>query len=334
MKLNNLIFFAYYLKTTDWKSLRSHRTFIKSQNQISGIKLDIDMMLCTIRYGLSFHEYYYYGLWNKSSAQRSEYASMGYMYKFQIKYNPIGNRTILSDKNKFNTYYSEFIHRDIINPIESSMKTIENFLKEREKVVLKKSNGSQGKFVEVLQTSKYTPEKLKEYAIHKQYDILEEFVYQHDELQRLSPNSLNTIRFITFLKNNNNVKVVGSSIRMGLNKNTDNLSSGGITCKVNIETGVIESKGYSFDITQKLCDVHPISGMKLEGFKIPYWNEVTSMCIMAAKKYSENRCIGWDVAITNNGPLLIEGNHDWGARVWQMPAGKGMKDILDRLSED
>jgi len=27
---------------------------------------------------------------------------------------------------------------------------------------------------------------------------------------------------------------------------------------------------------------------------------------------------------------LIEGNHDWGARVWQMPAGTGLKKILSK----
>lgn len=116
---------------------------------------------------------------------------------------------------------------------------------------------------------------------------------------------------------------------MGIDKQTDNLSSGGITCKIDAATGIIASKGCSFDITLPLYDVHPVSGLTLEGFQIPYWGEVRSMCLKAAAKYNDNRCIGWDVAITNNGPLLIEGNHDWGARVWQMPAGKGLKTTLD-----
>ena len=45
------------------------------------------------------------------------------------------------------------------------------------------------------------------------------------------------------------------------------------------------------------------------GRKIPFWNEVLSICNDAAKKIPKCQYIGWDVAITENGPLLIEGNH-------------------------
>ena len=73
-----------------------------------------------------------------------------------------------------------------------------------------------------------------------------------------------------------------------------------------------------------------VSNVKIENFQIPYWNEVVTLCIKAASKYDDNKSIGWDVAITQRGPILIEGNHDWGARVWQMPAGKGLKKILSK----
>lgn len=331
MKLSNFIYLFYYLKKTDWKRLSSHRSFTSKSYGIRGVRLDFDMIECTLKYGLSFHEYYYYGLWEKNAAQRSEYASMGYMYEFQKIFNPISTRSVLADKNKFNIAYAEFLHRKVINPMLASKTIIHEFLEGQEKVVLKKSNGSQGKDVEIIKVKDMSSDALKQYAELKQYDILEEFVCQHDDMQKLSPNSLNTVRFITFLKQSGEVVVIGSSLRMGIDKQTDNLSSGGITCKIDTESGVIASKGCSFDITQPLYDVHPVSGITLEGFKIPYWNEVRSMCFKAASKYNDNRCIGWDVAITNNGPLLIEGNHDWGARVWQMPAAKGMKTILDEF---
>lgn len=334
MKLSNLMYLMYYIKTTDWNRLKSHRAYTIENSKISGHKLDLDMISCTLKYGLSFHEFYYYDLWKKSAELRSEYASMGFMYEFQKKFNPLDKRARLSNKNLFDVAYAEYLHRDMINPLTSSIDRIDGFIKDKKKVVLKKSTGGQGKFVKIIELEGKTGEWIKSYAEQLQFDILEDFVYQHDSLQKLSPNSLNTIRFITFLKKNGTVEIVGSSLRMGLDKKTDNLSSGGITCKVNVNTGIIESKGYSFDITKPLCDVHPISGVKLEGFQIPYWEDVKSMCIKAASKYDDNRCIGWDVAITNDGPLLIEGNHDWGARVWQMPAGKGMKKILESLTEE
>lgn len=320
----------YFVKTTDWSRLKKHRTFTMQNTGISKFALDRDMIACTVKYGLSFHEYYYYGLWAKNAEARSEYASMGFMYEFEKRFNPPDKRSLLADKNKFDQAYSEFMHRGIMNPLNSTISDIDEFIEGKKKVVLKKSTGGQGKYVRIIELDDLSGKDIKAQAEELQFDILEEFVYQHDDLQKLSPNSLNTIRLITFLKNDGEVDIVGSSLRMGLEKKTDNLSSGGITCKINVEKGEIESKGYSFDITQPLCDFHPISGVKLIGFKIPFWKEVIEMCKKAAAKYSDNRCVGWDVAITNEGPLLIEGNHDWGARVWQMPAGKGMKKSLEK----
>ena len=76
MKLSNLMYFMYYVKTTDWIRLKSHRAYTIETSKLCGYKLDVDMISCTLKYGLSFHEFYYYDLWKKSAELRSEYASM------------------------------------------------------------------------------------------------------------------------------------------------------------------------------------------------------------------------------------------------------------------
>lgn len=304
--------------------------FVTEKFGISKCKQVLDVVNCSLKYGTSFHEYYYYGFYNKSSRLRKEYASMGFMYEFQKKNNPIDKRQMLSDKNLFDKAFAEFMKRGLMNPITGTIEDIKKFVIGREKVVFKRSTGGGGKNVKIISVQDYSPSEIQKEAFEQQYDILEEFVLQHDSLQHLSPNSLNTVRFITQLKADNTVDIIGASLRMGIDKNTDNLSSGGITVKVNIETGIIESNGVSFDITLPEFEVHPVSQLKLIGFQIPYWDDVKSMCIKAATKFHDNKSVGWDVAITKDGPLLIEGNHDWGARVWQMPAKKGMKCILEQ----
>ncbi|MDD4689813.1 MAG: sugar-transfer associated ATP-grasp domain-containing protein [Eubacteriales bacterium] len=328
--MKRLIYLLYYVKITNWLRLKQHLKFVHSTTGISKSNLIWDMIGCSLKYGTALHEYFYYGFYNKTAQQRSEYASMGFMYEYQKKMNPPSKREILADKNKFDVAYQEFVSRGLLNPETASVNDIVRFINGKQKIVLKRSTGGGGKNVKILSGEEVNAKNIQTQAIAEHYDILEEFVIQHEALQGLSPNSLNTVRFITLLKTDGSVDIIGTSLRMGIYNNTDNLSSGGITCKVNVETGVIESQGYSFDITQSLCDVHPVSGIKLIGFQIPYWKEVKEMCKKAAAKYPDNRCIGWDVAIKQDGPLLIEGNHDWGARVWQMPAGKGMKTLLEK----
>lgn len=328
----NIIYFFYFIKKTDWQRLKKHRDFVSKQYGISKWHLFWDVIGSALKYGISFHEYYYYGFYNKPNNLRAEYASMGFMYKYQKKMNPPDKRKMLSDKNQFDKAFAEFMHRDMMNPIDGTIDEISKFIEGREKVVLKSSQGGGGKYIKIfnLKQENVNAQMLKDEAVAHHYDIMEEFVQQHDDLQRLSPNSLNTVRFITQLKNDGSVDIVGASLRMGILKNTDNLSSGGITCKIDVETGKLDSKGYAFDITQPLCDVHPVSGIALIGFQVPHWDKVKAMCIQAASKYDDNKSVGWDVAIKKDGPLLIEGNHDWGARVWQMPAGRGMKKILEK----
>jgi hypothetical protein len=47
-----------------------------------------------------------------------------------------------------------------------------------------------------------------------------------------------------------------------------------------------------------------------------------------------NRSIGWDIVVTETGPGLIEGNHDWCKLVWQLPVLKGLKPVLERHLEE
>ena len=84
-----------------------------------------------------------------------------------------------------------------------------------------------------------------------------------------------------------------------------------------------------FRSTKPDYKTHPISGKILLGFQIPFWYESLELAKKAALLYPQNRSVGWDIAIKNNGPILIEGNHNWGARLWQMPVKQGLKHLLE-----
>ena len=44
------------------------------------------------------------------------------------------------------------------------------------------------------------------------------------------------------------------------------------------------------------------------GFKVPFYEEACQMVKEASKVVPSVRYVGWDVAITNKGPVIIEGN--------------------------
>jgi len=57
--------------------------------------------------------------------------------------------------------------------------------------------------------------------------------------------------------------------------------------------------------------LHPESGSALEGFSVPWWKEAKALARKAAALFLPLRTVGWDIAVTCDGPVLVEGNRWW-----------------------
>lgn len=75
---------------------------------------------------------------------------------------------------------------------------------------------------------------------------------------------------------------------------------------------------------------HPVTKTQIVGFKIPYWEEIIKMVTEAAWIVPQVRTVGWDIAVTKSGPLIIEGNDNWNKNVFQIPYDEGRQYVLDR----
>ena len=158
---------------------------------------------------------------------------------------------------------------------------------------------------------------------------VEEFICQHDDLNKLSPSALNTVRIFTQIVNGN-VVILSTRLRISVNSNVDNLAAGNMAAAVDEKTGVIIRPAIYSDITKKTESVHPITGVNIVGFQIPHWDMVIEKVKKIALHNKENRSVGWDIAVTNEGVDFIEGNHDWCKLVCQLPVGMGLKNELKK----
>ncbi len=52
----------------------------------------------------------------------------------------------------------------------------------------------------------------------------------------------------------------------------------------------------------------PVSSIVYSGYKIPYWEQIVELVRNLHDKIDYYTSIGWDVAITNSGPKVIELN--------------------------
>lgn len=140
--------------------------------------------------------------------------------------------------------------------------------------------------------------------------VLQSYVTQHPDMSSIFDKSVNTVRIVTFLTDNNDVIVVGAFARFGVGNNfVDNTSRGGVGVGIHLDNGVLMDCGYDFN--SKAHYEHPNTNVRFYGFQIPKWSEVVDLAIMTQKAFPYFRLLGHDIAITIDGPIIIELNSSY-----------------------
>lgn len=149
--------------------------------------------------------------------------------------------------------------------------------------------------------------------------IVQERVFNHPEIAALTGTGyLQTVRLVTLMTDAAGPQAPFAVLRLIADgaaiDNFQQGQSGNLLADVCAETGKIRRinmiRSNSVGVVEVLR--HPVSGADLAGFQLPYWQEVRALALQAAKAFLPLVTIGWDIAITPEGPLLIEGNAFWG----------------------
>jgi hypothetical protein len=141
--------------------------------------------------------------------------------------------------------------------------------------------------------------------------LIQPAVSNHAALRDLSLGALCTIRVLTCRDEHGGHEVTDASFRMAMNPKSpiDNFHAGGIAASVDLTTGRLGAAsdlglGPNFVWHEK----HPVTGAQIAGRILPFWHEAMALTVEAHAAFSEWAVIGWDVAILDDGPRLIEGN--------------------------
>ena len=171
---------------------------------------------------------------------------------------------------------------------------------------------------------------LNEVLKHKDELIVEALVKQTEQFSNFNKTSVNTVRFMTTLYPNGEAKVIATFMKIGrIGSYVDNAGAGGnIDANVDVETGEINKviKFNGFRNTTPI-DIHPDTGIHLEGTIIENWEEIKEKVIQFQKSFPFIKAAGWDIAITDNGPVVIEVNDSWD-RTGQLFIQRGWKNEI------
>lgn len=300
-----------------YKGLEKSATIIAKKTNKNKWALMADMCCCLIKYSASPNNYEKFEFYNLTKAQRATYVTYGLSQKMIKKFNNPADIDVFENKLRFAEEFSDMFNRDYLSADDITYENFKNFCEGKEKFICKPYGGSQGADIKVFRLSDNFEEIFNE--IKREYPLgfmLEEWIPQHQVLSDIYPDAVNCLRVITVYDGNETHLITGG-VTFGISTEIANGSQPSIVAPVNFETGVMYKPAATFG--SELYEFHPKTNAKIKGVKLPYWNEIVEMLKKVCAKVPTVGYIGWDIAITPDGPVIIEGNTTPGYKYYQIP---------------
>lgn len=155
--------------------------------------------------------------------------------------------------------------------------------------------------------------------------VIQPRIHVHSALRDVALQALPTVRIVTMRNEQGIPEVVSATFRCPTDPQArvDNMKAGGLIAAVSLDSGRlgIACRGYGGgDHTH-----HPVTGAAIRDRVLPDWQAACALVVQAhAAPFSDYVLIGWDVALTQEGPLLIEGNGKPGVLMPQRAARAGL----------
>ena len=223
----------------------------------------------------------------------------------------------LNDKAGCLERYADFVHREWMIPAEAGEEAFLDFARRHGSYIVKPRSSGRGNGIYI---GRYVSEELCRQEFRTMVEkkcIVEELIRQHDALNALYPDSVNTIRIASVLTNDGPV-LLSTCMRISNGGVIDNFCKGGMTAQINFDTGRIETNAVDRD--HKVYETHPVTGVRFLGYQMPNWELLKDTVRKMALVDPDAVFVGWDIAITPEGIDMVEANNNQGFG-WQYALG-------------
>ena len=169
--------------------------------------------------------------------------------------------------------------------------------------------------------------------------VIQERLRNHPDLVRLSgSDTLQTARIHTFVAPGGDCRVLDASLKLAAGQavvdNIQDGKTGNLVASISLGDGrlgqVVRESLESLACVSLVA--HPVTGRSFDGVCVPGWTEACALARKAALEFVPLQSLGWDIAPTPRGPVIVEANMWWGPappnQVGTMPG------ILEALTRD
>jgi len=275
----------------------------KSKNNI--IYIFFDVIASGIIYGAGYYDYQEFEFYLLSKKERKTYLTRAKNNQIIKKYNNQDLFYKFDDKSIFNEIFKNHLKREYIIVNDKKFNDFKKITKKHKELILKPIDGVGGVGIEkIIINSSSDLEKIFNKLIKNKQYLVEECLKQHPKISKLYTDSVNTLRLFTFY-DGKEAHVLNSVFKIGNGGVTDNFSSGSMYTFTDDEGKIIVP---AIDQEDNIYSFHPITKEKIVGFTVPLYKEACDLVKKASSVVPDVKYIGWDVAITSDGPAIIEGN--------------------------
>lgn len=266
-----------------------------------------DVVRCGLLHQAGYVDYEFYNMCRMKHSERKLVMTRGRNNQYVVRLNPKEYWHYFDNKNEFNEKFSKYLNRDWMFINGTNFEEFESFVNKHNIFIAKPNDLSCGKGVRKIKVEDQDLKNLYDELYTSKTFLIEEVAKQNEEMNKLHPDSVNTVRVVTIVSDYGIPSVVAAVVRIGTNHHVvDNFNSGGITAMIDLKTGKICSNAINTE--GEIFENHPTTNVKLIGFQIPLFEDIKKMVEEAALVIKEERLIGWDVCVGEDKPCLIEAN--------------------------
>jgi hypothetical protein len=278
---------------------------IKQANNWTDFDFERSRALCRFRYRISeLNEYDNLRCWAYPVEVLDTFAVRQDCLDMRETYNKMPV-SMLANKIEFNAVFKEFLGRKYWINRDTSFEEFMEFVGDQKELFCKPFNLTGGHGCYRYQVSDDI-EEMYQHFINEPKMLVEEIPKQHHLISEIYDKSINTIRIMAAIKDDEFVPFA-AWIKFGAKGSiVDGRVGGGCFAGVNVKTGIVDTPAIDYDNNR--FEKHIDTGKQITGFQVPCWNEVLDLAERALRHVDGIDFVGWDICVTEDGPLIIEGN--------------------------
>jgi hypothetical protein len=299
--------------------------FARQVKKVSRAPLPViigDMLYSSVRYEMGFRDYAVWDIRLLSGRERRTWMTHPKSIRLNNTLNAPDAARLLGDKPRFYRDFADLIGREWLDAAEASADEVAAFLSRHPRVLVKPAGGEGGRGITTFASAEIGDvEAWRLQLVADNRSLIEEVLPQHPTMAALYPDSVNTLRLITYRRPDGTFHLIASVLRIGNGGVVDNFAGGGMFTMLD-DRGVALWSGV--DKNSNVFARHPVTDVRIAGFEVPQFAEAVAMVEEASGRLPAVPYVGWDVAITPAGPALVEANHN--SSVFQMkPSVSGIR---------